>query len=224
MTHIFVSELTIIGSDNNLSPDRRQAIIRTNAGILLIRTLGTQFQWNLNLNSYIFIQENAFENVWKMASILSQPQCVNTCTSSATPYKYMQLLWLCLQMAYHLSHCWLTLRSYTYITMLYGYYIAIALLNSLRGTDDVTQNGGRDLAKSELLCSDVSYWLGAILESILSMFRFLVAGDAGKPPHHRRLGVIRTYPMGWRQPTRRHLGYRVCYRYGHLRRGARLLR
>ena len=38
-----VSKLTIIGSDNDLSPDRRQAIIWTNAGILLIRTLGTNF-------------------------------------------------------------------------------------------------------------------------------------------------------------------------------------
>ena len=30
-------------------------------------------------NLYIFIQENAFVNViWKMATILSRPQCVNT--------------------------------------------------------------------------------------------------------------------------------------------------
>ena len=43
MTHICVSKLTIIGSDNGLVPDRRQAIIWTNAGILLIRTLGTNF-------------------------------------------------------------------------------------------------------------------------------------------------------------------------------------
>ena len=41
-THICVSKLTIIGSDNGLSPGRRQAIICTNAGILLIRTLGTK--------------------------------------------------------------------------------------------------------------------------------------------------------------------------------------
>ena len=43
MTHICVSKLTIIGSDNGLSPGRRQAIIWTNAGILLIRTVGTNF-------------------------------------------------------------------------------------------------------------------------------------------------------------------------------------
>ena len=43
VTHICVSKLNIIGSDNGLSPGRRQAIIRTNAGILLIRPLGTNF-------------------------------------------------------------------------------------------------------------------------------------------------------------------------------------
>ena len=43
MTHICVSDLTSIGSDNGMSPGRRQAIIRTNAGILLIRPLGTNF-------------------------------------------------------------------------------------------------------------------------------------------------------------------------------------
>ena len=43
VTHICVSDLTIIGPDNGLSPGRRQAIIRTNAGILLIRPLGTNF-------------------------------------------------------------------------------------------------------------------------------------------------------------------------------------
>ena len=43
VTHICVSKLTIIGSDKGLSPDRRQAIIWTNAGILLIGPLGTNF-------------------------------------------------------------------------------------------------------------------------------------------------------------------------------------
>ena len=43
MTHICVGKLTIIGSDNGLSPERRQAIIWTNAGILLIGPLGTNF-------------------------------------------------------------------------------------------------------------------------------------------------------------------------------------
>ena len=43
MTHICVDKLTIIGSDNGLSPERHQAIIWTNAGILLIGPLGTNF-------------------------------------------------------------------------------------------------------------------------------------------------------------------------------------
>ena len=41
VTHICVSNLTIISSDNGLSPGGRQTIIWTNAGILLIRNLGT---------------------------------------------------------------------------------------------------------------------------------------------------------------------------------------
>ena len=43
VTHICVGKLTIIGSDNGLSPGRRQAIIWTNAGILLIGPPGTKF-------------------------------------------------------------------------------------------------------------------------------------------------------------------------------------
>ena len=47
VTHTCVSRLTITGSDNGLSPGRRQAIIWTNAGILLIGPLGTNFSGNL---------------------------------------------------------------------------------------------------------------------------------------------------------------------------------
>ena len=43
VTHICVVKLSIIGSDNGLSPGRRQAIIWTNDGILLIGPLGTKF-------------------------------------------------------------------------------------------------------------------------------------------------------------------------------------
>ena len=42
-THICVGKLTIIGIDNGLSHGRRQAVIWTNAGILLIRSLGTNY-------------------------------------------------------------------------------------------------------------------------------------------------------------------------------------
>ena len=43
VTHIYAGKLTIIVSYNGLPPGRRQAIIWTNAGILLIRTLGIKF-------------------------------------------------------------------------------------------------------------------------------------------------------------------------------------
>ena len=55
VTHICVSKLTTIGSDNGLSPGRRQAIIWTNDGILLIRTLGTNFSEILSeIHSFSF--------------------------------------------------------------------------------------------------------------------------------------------------------------------------
>ena len=43
VTHICVANLTIIGSDNSLSPGRRHAITWTNIGILLIGPLVTYF-------------------------------------------------------------------------------------------------------------------------------------------------------------------------------------
>ena len=53
VTHMCVSNLTINGSENGLSPERRQAIIWTNAGILLIGPLATNF-------SEILIEIHAF--------------------------------------------------------------------------------------------------------------------------------------------------------------------
>ena len=41
--HICIGNLTIIGSDNGLSPGRRQAIIWTNAGMLLFKPIATNF-------------------------------------------------------------------------------------------------------------------------------------------------------------------------------------
>ena len=65
VAHIYVSKLSIIGSDNGLSPGRRQAIIN-----IVNLTPRNKLQWNFNRNSYIFIQENPFQNVvWKMAAI-----------------------------------------------------------------------------------------------------------------------------------------------------------
>ena len=67
VTHICVSKLTIIGSDNGLAPGRRQAIIRTNAGILLIGPLGTNF-------SEILIEIQAF-SLKKIRLKMSSAKC-----------------------------------------------------------------------------------------------------------------------------------------------------
>ena len=59
-------------------PGRRQAIIKTNAGILLIRALGTNFSEILS-EIHIFSFHKVFENAFcKMTAILSRPQCVKT--------------------------------------------------------------------------------------------------------------------------------------------------
>ena len=71
MTHMCVCKLTIIGSDNGLSPGLRQAIIWTNAGLLLIRHLETIFSEIL-----IGIQTFSFKKIYlKMSSAKWRPFC-----------------------------------------------------------------------------------------------------------------------------------------------------
>ena len=72
MTHICVSKLTSIGSDNGLSPDRHQAIIWTNAGIMLIGPLGTNF-----IEILIEILTFSFKKMrMKVSSAKRQPFCL----------------------------------------------------------------------------------------------------------------------------------------------------
>ena len=74
--NICTGNLTIVGSDNGLSPGRCQAITWTNIGIFFIGPLGTNFSEMLN-EMHTFSLKNPFENVvCKMAAILSRPQCV----------------------------------------------------------------------------------------------------------------------------------------------------
>ena len=75
VTHICVTKLNTIGSCNGLWPGRRQAIIWTNAGILLIGPLEPNFSEIFLKTSYNFIQGNAIENVvCEIAPILSRLQ------------------------------------------------------------------------------------------------------------------------------------------------------
>ena len=73
VTHICVGKLTIIDSDNGLSPGRRQAIIWTNAGILLIAPWGTNFSEIL-----IGVQTFSFKKMHlKMSSAKWRPFCLD---------------------------------------------------------------------------------------------------------------------------------------------------
>ena len=72
MTHICVSKLTTIGSDNGSSPGRRQAIIWTNAGILLIGPMGTNFS-EILIETYTF----SFKKMHlTMSSVKWRPLCL----------------------------------------------------------------------------------------------------------------------------------------------------
>ena len=62
VTYIYASKLTIIGSGNDLSPGRCQAIIWTSAEPCELGPVSI-LQWNFNRNSNICIQKNAMENV-----------------------------------------------------------------------------------------------------------------------------------------------------------------
>ena len=71
--HIWVCDLTIIGSDNGLLPGRCQAMIWTNAEILLIGPLGTNF------NEILFeTRKFSCKKIkLKMSSAKWQPSCVS---------------------------------------------------------------------------------------------------------------------------------------------------
>ena len=95
MTHICVSNLTIIGSDNGLSPGRRQAITWTNVGILLIGPLGTNFSEML-----IEIHTFSFKKIHlKMSSGKWQPFCLGLNVLSRWAWWRLQVI-LCGHLGY----------------------------------------------------------------------------------------------------------------------------
>ena len=103
MTHICVGKLTIIGSNNGLSPGRCQTIFSTNAGILLIGLIGKNFSEIVHRNAYVFIKKIHF----KLSSGKRRPFCLglnvfkHMCTLSVnfsirfTPLGlYVQSIWV----------------------------------------------------------------------------------------------------------------------------------
>ena len=73
VTHICASKLTIIGPNNGLSPGRCQAIVWTNAGILLIGPLVTNFSESL-IEIHIFLLKKMH---MKMSSGKWWPFCLS---------------------------------------------------------------------------------------------------------------------------------------------------
>ena len=70
--HICVDNLTIIGSDSGFSPGRRQTIIRTNAGIVLIGSLGTNFrEISVEIHTFSFKKMH-----FKMSAAKWLPSCL----------------------------------------------------------------------------------------------------------------------------------------------------
>ena len=70
VTHMCVSALTSIGSDNGLAWDIVDWVLRN------------KLQWKFNRNSY-FSWKKVFENVvWNIVPILSRAQCVNRISNS----------------------------------------------------------------------------------------------------------------------------------------------
>ena len=94
VTPICVCKLTIIGSDNGLSPGRCQAIIWTSAGILLIGPSGTNFS-----EISIVIQTLSFRKMHlKMSSAKWRPFHLNVINAVSSvldfPNDNTVLLWL----------------------------------------------------------------------------------------------------------------------------------
>ena len=124
MTHICVSKQTIFGSDSGLSPGRRQAIIQTNAGLLLICPYGIIFNeisienhTFIFIQKYIIIQENLMSSAkWRPfcfgLSVLTVLQFMSFC-EEATVSRYLDLwhlitdvtvwigVFICIQQTFH---------------------------------------------------------------------------------------------------------------------------
>ena len=73
VTHVYASKRTIIGSDDGLLPDRHQAILWTNAGILLIGPLGTKnfYETLISIPTFSFNKTHL-----KMSSGKWRPSCL----------------------------------------------------------------------------------------------------------------------------------------------------
>ena len=113
--YICASRLTIIGSDNDLSPGWRQAIIWTNAGILLIGPLGTNFGENLiEIYTFSFRQMHL-----KMSSGKLSPFCLglNVLIQQNILENAVWKWWLFCSGPIYVNHTWISVVRFSHITI-----------------------------------------------------------------------------------------------------------
>ena len=129
VTHICVGKLTIIDSDNGLSPGRHQAIIWTNAGILLIGPLGTNFNEIL-----IGIQTFSFKKMHlKMSSAKWHPFCVGL--NVLMNIHHVQYTYSSCINCYDIPVMWVAYKTWQAVRRLghnewrYNYLIVIQVMN-----------------------------------------------------------------------------------------------
>ena len=103
VTHICVSKLTIVGSDNGLTPGRRQAITWTNAGILLIGSLWTNFS-EILINILKFSFQKMHLNI---SSLKWQPFCIGLNVLNITLWGFTGTLSLSIKTDVLTYRCWL---------------------------------------------------------------------------------------------------------------------
>ena len=97
-THLCVSKLTIIGSDNGLSPSRWQDIIQTSAGILLIGPLGTNFsEISIEIITFSFRKMRLKRRLWNSGHFV----VVSMCWWGRYPWWPMAMPWQGAGVYYH---------------------------------------------------------------------------------------------------------------------------
>ena len=80
MTHIYVNKSTIIGSENGLAPRRCQDNIWSNAGILFIGPLETNFRGILiEIHTFSFKKKHFKMSSGKCQPFFSASMCKQTC-------------------------------------------------------------------------------------------------------------------------------------------------
>ena len=121
VTQIYVGNITIIASDNGLSPGRRQAIIWTNVGILLNGPLGTNFSEML-----IGIQTfSSKEMHLKMSSVKLRPSCLGL--NVLTHSNKFQNLWFENRF---IKSCWVSKITMHYMSFVIAARVLAVLFNS----------------------------------------------------------------------------------------------